>query len=294
MTKKTESGMKTGNYLNIQYSVSIELEKSAECVFGHLVDLSRWWPEDFAGEGIGPGVEFVLEMGDSHYSKNKVIEFVPNEKLVWLTTESIRKPDNYDWSGTRMIFELNPRGNSTLLKFTYDGAVLQGEQDRLMQICDLCIKTRLYNFIDSIQATIEVEKPEEDVFNILTAYVSKWWGGKDLSGSSTETGDEFVVNHPGAHYSKQRVIEVIPNKKITWLVTESQLDWLKDKAEWTGTKMIFELSTDGGKTKIEFRHEGLTPVKECYERVNAGWNMIIRDFLFHYITEGKVAEQLFR
>ncbi|MBS1587931.1 MAG: SRPBCC domain-containing protein [Bacteroidetes bacterium] len=286
--------MKTGNYLNTQYSVTVEFGKSADYVFSHLINLSGWWPEEFLSEGLGPGVEFILRTGDSHYSKNKVLELVPDERLVWLTTESIRKPDNYDWSGTKMIFELSPKGNDTLLKFTYDGVVPEHELSRLKDICDYCIKISLYNFVESINVTTEVAISRKEVFEIITREVSKWWGGKDLAGNTSRLNDEFIVNHPGAHYSKQKLVELIPEQKVVWLVTESRLDWLEnDKAEWTGTKMIFELTGDGDKTEINFRHDGLVPAKECYERVNAGWNMIITDFLYNYIMEGKVAEQLF-
>jgi len=45
-----------------------------------------------------------------------VIEFVPDKKVVWLVTESVRKTDNYEWTGTKMIFELTSKGNNTLLK----------------------------------------------------------------------------------------------------------------------------------------------------------------------------------
>jgi uncharacterized protein YndB with AHSA1/START domain len=281
-------------YTTTTYSVSTEFARSPKEVFDHITNLSKWWPEDFVGEGLSLGAEFVFEIGDSHYSKNIVIEFVPNEKLVWLTTQSIRKSDNYDWSGTKMIFELSPEGGNTVVKFTYDGPVLENELERLIQICDCCIKTRLYNFIESVTASIEVAVSPTDVFKIITADVAKWWGGKDLSGSATMINDEFVIHHPGAHYSKQKVVELIPAKKVVWLVTESELDWLKnDKAEWTNTRMIFELTRTGDNTRIDFTHEGLVPTKECYEQVSVGWNMIITDFLFHYITEGKVAEQLF-
>jgi hypothetical protein len=72
---------------------------------------------------------------------------VPNKKVVWVTTESIRKTDNYDWTGTKFIFELTPKSDNTMLKFTYDGVVLEHEYDRLVQICDMTIKEILYNFI---------------------------------------------------------------------------------------------------------------------------------------------------
>ena len=147
----------------------------------------------------------------------------------------------------------------------------------------------------SFTATIEVAKSPKEVFKIITVEISKWWGGKDLSGSSSKLNDEFVVHHLNTHYSKQKLIEVISNKKVVWLVTEGTLHWLKkNKNEWTNTKMIFELTSKDDKTIISFTHEGLTAGKECYEKCEQGWNTVIKDYLFNYITYGKIAEQLYR
>jgi Activator of Hsp90 ATPase homolog 1-like protein len=129
------------------YTVAIKIAKSPSDVFNHLINLKKWWPEDFEGEDIKLNSEFVFTTGDSHYSKNKVIEFVPDKKLVWIATEGIRKTDNFEWTGTKMIFELTPKDNNTTLKFTYDGVVLENESERLVQICDMTIKKFFYNFI---------------------------------------------------------------------------------------------------------------------------------------------------
>ena len=217
-----------------------------------------------------------------------MIEFVPNEKLAWLATESIRKTDNFDWTGTKMIFELTPKGDNTTLKFTYDGVVLENESERLVQICDMTIKEFLFNFIESFTATIEVAKSPQEVFESITNDVAKWWGGKDLTGNSTKLNDEFIINHPGVHYSKQKIVEIIPDKKIVWLVTESTLDWLqKNKLEWTNTKMIFEITPKGDKTVLQFTHQGLVPKKECFEKCEKGWSLVIKDWLFNFINSGE-------
>ena len=187
-----------------RYSVEIEVAKSLEDVFKHLIDISKWWPEEFIGDSLELNKEFVLRTGDSHYSKNKVIEFVPDKKFVWLTTESLRKPDNFDWTGTKMIFELTPKGNTTLLKFTYDGVVLENEYDRLVQICDFVIKEKLYNLIESFTTTIEVAKSPQDVFNHIKE-VKKWWS-KDFEGHSRNLDDEFIIHQPEKHYSKQKLV----------------------------------------------------------------------------------------
>jgi hypothetical protein len=139
--------MANKNYKTVTHSVAIELPKSQEEVFNRLTNLKKWCSEDFDGNDIKLNSEFVFITGDSHFSKNKVIEFVPNEKLVWLTTEAIRKTDSYDWSGTKMVFELTPKGKNTIIKFAYDGVVFDDEYDRLVMICDMTLKEMFYNFI---------------------------------------------------------------------------------------------------------------------------------------------------
>jgi hypothetical protein len=295
--------MKGHNYITKKYTVSLIIAKQPHDVFKHLIDLSKWWPEDFMGEKINLNTEFVLNTGDDHVSKNKVVEFVPDKKLVWLTTESKRKADGYDWTGTKFIFELIPKGNDTELRFTYDGVVPASESERLVQICDMCIQELFYNFAvhgkakpdlmtgemvnKSFTATIEVTNSVKEIFQRITNDVAKWWGGEDLSGRSVNKDDEFVINHPGVHYSKQKLIEVISGEKLVWLVTDSKLSWLKNEEEWTNTKMVFEIRTKSGSNLLHFTHEGLVPEKESYVRCAEGWNMVIKDWLYTLITHGK-------
>lgn len=141
------------NHKTVLYTITVEVAKSPEVVFNHLLhDVAKFWPEDFEGESSKLDDEFIFTTGgDSHYSKNRVVELVPNQKVVWLVTESIRKTDNFDWTGTKMIFELTPKGDHTLIEFTYDGIILEGDYDRLVQICDVVIKVMLYDFLSSVK-----------------------------------------------------------------------------------------------------------------------------------------------
>ena len=119
----------------------------------------------------------------------------------------------------------------------------------------------------SYNTSIEVPLPPKAVFAHIND-VPKWWI-KEVAGASTEfegkssnLNDEFILRHGDNHYSKHKLIEVIPNKKIVWLVTESTLHWLqKDKHEWKNTKMIFEIARKGDKTILHFTHQGLFPEK---------------------------------
>lgn len=137
----------------------------------------------------------------------------------------------------------------------------------------------------SYSATIEVSRSPQDVYDRITD-VSKWWS-KDYEGESARLHDEFVIHHPGSHYSKQRLVEVAPDRRVVWLVTDSTLTWLRDQSEWTNTKMVFEILPNGDTTILHFTHHGLVPEKECYARCAQGWDMVIKDCLFHFVTAGK-------
>jgi hypothetical protein len=51
--------------------------------------------------------------------------------------------------------------------------------------------------------------------------------------------------------------------------------------------MLFEISTKDDKTVLHFTHEGLVAEKECYFLCQNGWNTVIKDWLFNFITYDK-------
>jgi uncharacterized protein YndB with AHSA1/START domain len=117
-------------------------------------------------------------------------------------------------------------------------------------------------------------KTPEEIFEILTN-IEQWWSGlydETITGKSKKIDDEFTFKAgDGVHYTKQKLIELVPNKKIVWLVTGSQLTFISDPAEWINTKFGFDISTQGNKTKVTFTHEGLVPEMECYNGCSNGW-----------------------
>lgn len=115
--------------------------------------------------------------------------------------------------------------------------------------------------------------------------VRGWWS-EGLSGETKNTGDEFVYRHRDLHESKQRIVEMVPEKKITWLVTESALSFLKHPGEWTNTRVQFEISKKNGQTELQFTHVGLTASSECFEACSKGWGYYLQS-LGALITTGK-------
>jgi hypothetical protein len=115
--------------------------------------------------------------------------------------------------------------------------------------------------------------------------VTQWWT-KDLTGSSRKLNDEFTVQFGDVHTSTQRLVEVVPDKKVTWLVTDSKLNFLKqNKNEWTGTKISFEIFEQNNKTHVRFTHHGLIPKIECFNDCSNAWSGYIRGSLLNLINE---------
>jgi uncharacterized protein YndB with AHSA1/START domain len=135
------------NYKSAVYTVELAFAKSPAEVFNCLINLKKWWPEDFAGDDVQLDSVFDLTVGDGHYSKNRVTDFVPDKKFAWVTVSSNRQSDGFDWTGTRFIFEMTPNGHNTQVSFTYDGVVPENEVERLKDICDMTIKEIFWNYI---------------------------------------------------------------------------------------------------------------------------------------------------
>lgn len=117
------------------------------------------------------------------------------------------------------------------------------------------------------------ESPKE-IFDLLLD-VEKWWSGiyeETITGSSQKINDEFSFSAGGGmHFSKQKLVELIPGKKIVWEVTESNLSFLDDPKEWQNTKIAFYLSEIENETQVTFIHEGLKPQIECYDQCTNAW-----------------------
>ncbi len=131
----------------------------------------------------------------------------------------------------------------------------------------------------------QVDQSASEVFDAVTN-VRAWWS-EALEGDSVKLGDEFSYRHSAVHYSKHKLIEVIPNQKVVWLTLESALTFVEKQDEWNGTTIVFEITTIEEKTFLTVSHLGLVPSLQCFDGCSKGWTYYLQNSLLPLITSGK-------
>jgi hypothetical protein len=140
-------------------------------------------------------------------------------------------------------------------------------------------------------ASITADQTSEEVFKAINN-VRGWWSG-EIEGNTDNLGGEFTYRYKDMHRSKQKIKEFIPGKRIVWHVTDAELGFVKNKTEWKGTDIIFEIARKGGKTELRFTHAGLVPAFECYGGCSGAWGALVETNLRKLITTGKNQPDLF-
>jgi Activator of Hsp90 ATPase homolog 1-like protein len=133
--------------------------------------------------------------------------------------------------------------------------------------------------------TFTVAQTPAEVFAAINN-VRGWWSG-DIEGSTDHLGDEFTYRYEDIHYSKQKITELVPDKKVVWLVVDSSLNFVADKAEWNGTEITFDVSEADGATNVRFTHVGLVPGYECFDACSNAWGFYMNESLKNFITQGQ-------
>jgi uncharacterized protein YndB with AHSA1/START domain len=116
--------------------------------------------------------------------------------------------------------------------------------------------------------------------------VPEWWG-KDFEGKSQKLNDVFTVRFPNGDRYQAKVVEIQPESKITWEFIDAYQGWVKDQAEWVGTKILWEVTPQQEGVEVKMTHAGLVPELECFETCSHGWQYLMHESLSKLLNEGK-------
>jgi hypothetical protein len=99
--------------------------------------------------------------------------------------------------------------------------------------------------------TLSVDQSPQEVFDAINN-VRGWWS-EEIDGSTDKLGAEFKFHHKDLHRSTQKITELVPGKKVAWHVSDAQLNFVKNKTEWKGTDVVFQITRKGKKANSALR-----------------------------------------
>lgn len=107
------------------YTTSFIVKQSPEEVFKAVSNPRGWWSRVIEGKTDELNSVFYYHYKDMHHATFKIIEYIPNKKVVWrdLHNEFNFVQDHSEWTGTDIVFDILDKGHETELKFTHVGLV---------------------------------------------------------------------------------------------------------------------------------------------------------------------------
>lgn len=280
------------------FTTTFSVRQSPKDVFNAINDVRGWWSENIKGSTDQLNSEFTYR--DKYLNAKIKITQLSLQKIVWdvLETNNDFFEDNKEWDGTRIIFDINkqPDGETAII-FTHLGLNPQFE---CYHVCsnawEYFISTSLKSLIEtgkgkeistddnSYTTSFVVDASPKSVFEAINN-VRDWWS-EEIEGDTQTAQSTFFYHYRDVHLSKMKIVESVPYKRVVWFVIENSFNFTKDQAEWTGNKIIFELSKLKNETKLTFTQHGLTPRNECYDVCEKSWTSYIQGSLKNLITTG--------
>jgi len=277
------------------FTTTILVDQTRKQAFDAINNVRGWWSGEIEGPTDELLKEFTYRYQEFHYSKHKLVEFIPDKKVVWLTTEGSINfvADKSEWNNTKIVFDISEKDGKTQIRFTHEGLTPQ------LECFDACsnawtgyITDSLRRFISSTHpeeqdftTTILVNQTPEEVFDAITD--PRGWWSEEIEGNTDRLNSEFDYHYQDVHRCKIKIIEFLRGQKVVWLVLDNYFKFTEDKSEWKGTRISFGIAKKGKETEIRFTHQGLVPEYECYEICNKAWTYYVNTSLRDLITTGK-------
>ncbi len=136
------------------FTTTIVVDESAKAVFDAINNVRGWWSQEVEGDTDKLNSEFKYHYRDVHICKMRIVEFIPEKKVVWLVLENHFNfiKDQREWVGTKVIFEISQKGGKTELHFTHQGLVPDYE------CFDICFKAWTQYIQESLVSLITTGK----------------------------------------------------------------------------------------------------------------------------------------
>jgi hypothetical protein len=111
------------------FSTAFTVDATPAQVYDAINDVRSWWAGELEGNTSAVGDEFTYRYQDMHRSRQRIVELVPGQRVVWHVVEAELNfvDDKNEWTGTEIIFEITRKAEKTELRFTHAGLLPSAE-----------------------------------------------------------------------------------------------------------------------------------------------------------------------
>jgi hypothetical protein len=105
------------------FSTTVLVDQTPKEAFDAITNVRGWWSEEIEGGTAKLNDVFNYHYEDVHRTKIKLIEVVPEKKVVWHVLENYFKftEDKNEWTDTKVVFDISQKDNKTLIRMTHQG-----------------------------------------------------------------------------------------------------------------------------------------------------------------------------
>ena len=194
-------------------------------------------------------------------------------------------PDWYEDATESLVrIDLAENAGATTIRLTHSGLATQAARAGTARWPNVLTSLRTHVEASTLDTGFEstqfCEASTNVVFKALTtpSGLASWW--MPVSGSGLEGGElRFLVDDD---LLVMRVDAAERPSRVTWSV----LDAFEPFKEWVGTTISFHICpTEGGGSRLHFRHAGLTPRLACFNICKKGWEQYLPS-LVDYVDSG--------
>jgi len=105
------------------FSTTFSVDQTPNEVFNAVNNVRGWWSERIDGGTDQLNDEFTYQRWELHKCTMRLIEVVPDKKVVWLCLDNYFSftKDQTEWVGTKIEFDISEKDGKTQLRFTHLG-----------------------------------------------------------------------------------------------------------------------------------------------------------------------------
>jgi hypothetical protein len=171
-SKNVNQNSNTPAMENNNFTTTFKVDKDVSTTFKAIKNFRGWWSEEIQGNTEKLGETFLYHYKDIHLCKLKLVEEIPNVKLVYFVTDNEFNfiKDKTEWVNTKLIFDIFKDAEQTKVTFTHEGLT---PQDECFKICNDSwanyIQSSLKNLIET-----GIGNPNAKEGGLNAELVEKW------------------------------------------------------------------------------------------------------------------------